>query len=277
MAVVLAITSDTHCRSTMGLIHPDGVGLSDDGHYTPSPGQRWLWDQWERGFEGVGECAAKHKAPIWWINNGDLTDGNHHGTHQIVSGDSIPEREIVRGVLDVPLELDPKRIFIIKGTESHVGKGGSAEESIARALSDDWPVVPDINTNQFSWYTAQFEIEGIMVDATHHGRTGYRPWTEQNAVQLLAAHIFVERSKQGERIPDLCLRSHFHRHFDSYDAWPCRVIQTPAFQLATAYVHAKVPESIADTGMMWALVDDDHFEIFKSIQKPSRGKIWRAR
>ena len=198
MAKVLLITSDTHCRSTVGLISPKGVGLSDDGHYTPSPGQRWLWDIFREGLDKAGECAAKHNAEIWWESNGDLTDGNHHGTHQIVSADSIPEREIVRGVLDPILDLDPKKIFIIKGTESHVGKGGSAEESIARALSDDWPVEQDINTNQYSWYTLQAEIEGLLFDFTHHGRTGYRPWTEQNAVQLLAAHIFVERSKHGE-------------------------------------------------------------------------------
>ena len=277
MAVVLLVTSDTHCRSTVGLIHPNGVDLSDDGHYTPSPGQRFLWDVYSEGIEKAGECAAKNNADLFWISNGDLVDGYHHGTHQVISNDAIPEREIVRGVLDPVLDLDPKRIFIVKGTEAHVGKGGSSEESIARALSDDWPVEKDINTNQFSWYTAQFEIEDVLIDATHHGRTGYRPWTEHNAVQLLAANIFVERAKHGERIPQVALRSHFHRHFDSHDAWPVRVLQTAAFQLGTSYVKAKVPESLADIGLLWILVDDDHYEVHKHIVKPSRGKIWRAK
>jgi len=207
MAVILGIASDEHCRSTIGLIHPLGVPLSDGGHYTPSKGQHWLWTAWVRGWDMVADLAEKHNAPVWWINNGDLVDGDHHNTPQIVSRDSVPEREIVRRVLDVPLGLNPERTFIIRGTESHVGPNASSEESIARALSDSYPVEVEPETGNFSWWHLMMEVEGVFVDVLHHGRAGYRPWTQQNATNLLAAQITMERVANGERLPDLAIRS----------------------------------------------------------------------
>ena len=276
MAVVLAITSDTHCRSTVGLLSPKGVPLDDGGHVTPSKGQLWLWDCWLSFWDMVDGLKARHDAPIWWVSNGDLVEGDHHNTYQIVSRNAIQEREIVRDALDIPLALDPERIFIIRGTESHVGQGGSSEESIARALSDDWPVEPDPETGNYSWWKLMMEVEGLLLDFTHHGRTGYRPWTHANATMLLAAQIVMERVRGGERIPDLAIRSHFHRHSDSYDAHLCRVIQTPAYQLGTSYVVKKVPESLADVGGIAIVLDDGQYEVHKDIHKPSRGRIWTA-
>ena len=120
------------------------------------------------------------------------------------------------------------------------------------------------------------EVEGVFVDVLHHGRTGYRPWTHWNATALLAAQITMERVKGGERLPNLAIRSHYHRHSDSYDAQPVRVIQTPAFQTASAYVHKRVPESLADVGMIAVVVDGDRYEVHKHIVQPSRGHVWKA-
>lgn len=276
MAKVIAVTSDTHCRSTVGLISPKGVVLDDAGTYRPSKAQRWLWDRWLKGWQMVERLMDKHKAGLYWINNGDLVDGDHHGTYQIVSKNPIAEREIVRDVLDVPLGLGPESIFIVRGTESHVGGGASSEESIARALSDDWPVEMCEETQTYSWWHLMMEEEGVFIDALHHGRTGYRPWTHVNATLLLAAQITMERFENGERVPDLAIRSHFHTHTDSYDAHPCRVIQTPAFQLGTAYVKRRVPEKLADVGMIAIVVDDGHYHVEKNITRPSRGKTWKA-
>ena len=276
MAVVIAVASDQHARSTVGLCSPKGVAFNDGGHYQPSKGQLWMWDIWEECWDRVGDLAAKHNAPVWWINNGDLVDGDHHNTPQIVSRSTIQEREIVRDILDVPLlRVKPESIFIVRGTASHVGQEGSSEESIARALSDDWPVEWCPEPHQASWYTLMLECEGLFIDALHHGRTGYRAHTSQNATELLAWDISMERAKNGERLPDIAFRSHIHRYFISAeDQAPVRVIQTPAFQLKTGWAYGKVPESLADVGMVWVLVDGDHYEVHKHKFRPNRGPVW---
>jgi hypothetical protein len=278
MAVVLTVTSDTHCGSTIGLMSPKPITYDDGGEYHPSPGQRWLWERWMAGWDAAGECAVRNNAEHFWLLNGDLTDGPlHHGTHQSISALHTQEREVVRDVLDYPLLNHAlRKIFLIRGTESHVGKGACSEEGIAKALSDDWPVEPCAENGTMSWWHLMADIEGVLIDALHHGRTGYRPWTFANAVNLLAAQIVMERVNNNERIPDLALRAHFHRYNDSYGAQRTRVIQGPAFQLSSSYVHRKVPESLADIGMYWILIDDGHYELHKSIEKPSRGRIWTA-
>ena len=275
MAVVIAVTSDTHIRSTVGLCSPKGVALDDGGWYKPSKAQLWLWDIWEEGWERAGECAAGLGADLWWVNNGDLGDGDHHNTSQIVSRNPVAESELVRDALAVPLEgHGPKRIFIIRGTDSHVGQSACVEERAARGLSKSWPVEWCDHPHQASWWRLQMECEGVFLDFLHHGRTGYRPWTHWNATNLLAAQIVMEAVNADERIPDLAIRSHFHRCSDSYDAQRCRVIQTPAFQLGTSYVNQRVPESPADIGMIWIVCDDGHYEVHKHLRKPKRAAVW---
>jgi len=278
MAVVIAVASDEHCGSTGGLMADKPITYDDGGTYHPSPGQLWLWNAWRDGWDQAAECAARNNAELWWVNNGDLTDGpRHHGTHQSV-GMHGEEREVVRDVLDYPLlKCGIKKIFMVRGTESHVGPGACAEEGIAKALSDDWPVEGCPEPPTMSWYHLMMDVEGVFLDCLHHGRTGYRPWTHWNATALLAAQITMERVKTGDRIPDLAIRSRFHRHSDSYDAQPCRVIQTPAFQLATSYVHRRAPESLADVGMICVLIDDGLYEVHKHIVTPSRGHVWTAK
>jgi len=273
VATIIAITSDEHCGSSVGLMSPKGV-YHDDGQWTgPSKGQTWLWDCWRRTWDMVAELQSKYSADVFWINNGDLVDGPlHHSTYQTSAITRAMEREVVRDVLDVPLGLNLRRLFFVRGTESHVGKGAAQEEGIAKALSDDWPVEPETD-RRFSWWHLMMECEDVFLDCTHHGRSGQRPWTQWNATALLAAQITLERVKSGERLPDLAIRSHYHRYADSYDAQPVRVIQTPAFQLATSYVTKVVPESLADIGGIAIVVDGDQYEVHKQLFIPSRGRV----
>ena len=276
MAVVIAVTSDQHARSTLGLCNPKGVQLDDGGTYLPSKAHAWMWDMWTEGWDMAGECAAKSGSELWWVNNGDLPDGDHHNTGQIASRNPIVEREIIRDILDVPLAYDPKHIFMVRGTEAHVGKEGCAEEGVARALSDDWPVERCPTTGNASWWEVDLECEGTYLNFLHHGRTGYREWTWRNACLMLAADITLTRTNDGRRVPDLAVRSHFHRHADSYDAHKCRVIQTPCFQLKTAHVYKVAAENLSHIGMIWIEIDDDHYTVHKHITMAKPSPIWRV-
>lgn len=276
MPVCVVVTSDQHARSTVGLISPKGVALDDGGRYRPSKAQLWLWDHWRAAWERAVEEAHRAGAELWWVNNGDLVDGDHHHTYQIVSRNSIQEREIVRDILDVPLSYSPKHIFIVRGTETHTGPAASAEESIARALSDDWPVEWQSDPHTASWWHLMLEAEGVLLDFMHHGRVGWRPWTMAGQVGNLAAQIVFERANAGEPIPHIAVRSHYHRYADTGDLFRCRLIQTPAWQLATSYVRRVVPESLADIGLVWILIDDGTYRVGAYVTRPQRGEIWRV-
>ena len=43
---MIAVVSDLHCGSTVGLHPPEETPLDDGGAYTPSKAQGWLWSHW---------------------------------------------------------------------------------------------------------------------------------------------------------------------------------------------------------------------------------------
>lgn len=240
---VLAVTSDHHTGSTVGVCPPEGVRLDDGGRYLPSTPQLWLWQCWERYWRTVRETVRRSRGRLVAVYNGDLVDGDHHQTHQIISRHPDAQRYVAERVFGVPRKLTPAKHYVIRGTAVHTGEGGSSEEELGQWLQ----AVRDAGHN-WSRYHLRLDLNGVIVDFQHHGRMGRLPWTKRNPVLGLAAQIWQEHAARGLPHPHLAFRSHFHQFADSHDAFPTRVIQTPAWQLKTGYAHRVAAESIADVG-----------------------------
>ncbi len=274
--IVLAVTSDHHCGSSVALCPNEQIPLDDGGVYSPSKAQRWLWDSWHTFWERVDAVRKEHKAALYTEFNGDVTEGHHHGSGQVVSGIASVEADIVGKTLAVPMALKPDKVFFVRGTETHVGKSGCREESIARGLaSQGYNVQREPHTGNHSWYNLRADINGTYVSFAHHGRIGRLPWTRPNGTISLAMQICINHWKRGEDPPKLCFRSHFHKVVDTWDMHPARVIQTPAWQLHTAFTHKVVPESLADIGGIIVVFDGKDFEVEKVLFEPSRGPLWK--
>lgn len=246
--VVIGVVSDLHCGSTVGIHATQPTALDDGGFYISSTAQEWLYDNWVE-FHARLRKAAKG-AELHYIINGDLVDGAHHGTTQIVSNHPNIQSDVLHNVLDPQLKaLDPKSIAIIRGTEVHVGPSGSAEESYARSLvAQGYNVIREAETGNASHWHYRGMYNGALIDAAHHGRVGSRPWTKANGTLSLAAEITMEYAMRRERCPNLAIRSHMHQWVDTADNYPVRLIQTPAWQLGTAYIHRRHTEGLADVG-----------------------------
>jgi hypothetical protein len=271
--VVLAVVSDIHCGSTVAVCPPEGVKLDDGGAYKASRVQRWLWQCWEDYWKVVAETTKRERAELYVLFNGDLVEGDHHGTAQIISKNPEAQLYVAQRTLGIPQALKPKRRFVVRGTEAHVGGSGSNEEALARWLGAE----RDPETHLWSWWRLRLELHGVLIDCLHHGRAGQRPWTEQSVVAYLANQIFMEHARRKIRPPDLAVRSHFHRFADSYKAAPTRVIQTPAWQLKTAYAHKVVPESIADVGgVIITIHPDGRYQSQEVLFQADLPGIWAA-
>lgn len=194
---------------------------------------------WKEVESFVKEFSAK----LICVYNGDIYDGQHHGTTQTVSGNPEVQSYIADELFRIPRALSPRQ-FVIRGTEAHAGASGSNEEGFAKGIQAEG----DPATGTWSWWHLRLAVHGVRLDFQHHGRMGQRPWTESNVVNLLAAQIFYEHARRAMPHPHLAIRSHYHRCGDSGEAHPVRVIQTPAWQLKTAYAHRVAAESIADVG-----------------------------
>ncbi len=272
----MLVVSDLHCGSTIGLCPPEGIPLDDGGAYVPSDAQRWLWDRWEALLKRA-DAARKRGDRLHVVVNGDLIDGDHHGTLQLASRSISDQLDIAKASFEPVLALTPASVVVVRGTETHVGKSGSAEESFARWLDGQGVrVIRDEATGNFSHWHFRGEYGGVVIDATHHGRVGGRPWTKLNGTASLAAEIVLEYAKRGETPPAIALRSHYHQYVDTGDAYPTRVIQTPAFQLATAFVKKVAAESLADVGGVVLVIEDGHVEVQRVTFTPARTPVVRV-
>ena len=273
--VLIPVVSDLHCGSTVALC-PPRVDLDDGGHYEASKAQRWMWERWGHLWDEVERRRDKLKADLIFVCNGDATDGNHHGTTQILSGNPTAQAAVVNETLRAPMALQPDALFFIRGTEAHVGPSAAYEERIAVGLKKDGrPVITDGETGAASWWKATMEIQGLRLDFAHHGKMGTRSWTKMTAPYSKAFEIWSEYGMRDEEPPHLAVRSHMHRYADTYNAYPTRLIQTAGWQLATAYVHKIAPDVLADIGGLIITIRDGQLTVDPMLYKPAAAKPWR--
>ena len=272
--IVLAVVSDVHAGSTVA-VAPPVVRLDDGGEYRASKAQLWLWQCWQDYWKRVAEVRKEAKASLYTIFNGDLLDGDHHNTSQILSRNPEAQSAVLRACMEAPLSLKPDKIFVVRGTEAHNGKSNAGEEGVARRWRDDGlPVVGDDDTGTASHWHLRRIIGGVRLDVAHHGRTGQRAHTEGNAANLYAHDILLHHAKDGDPHPDLVFRGHYHRFNDSYDMCPVRVVTTGAFQLATGYVHKVAPDSLATIGGAIVVIRDGSYTVEKLHFRARRE--WKA-
>lgn len=274
--VCIAVVSDLHAGSSVALC-PEVVPLDDGGEYRASRPQAWLWSCWLDYWQQVRAVREEYGADLYVIFNGDLVDGDHHNTSQLLSRNPNAQASVLNSAMRVALDAKPDRLFIVRGTEAHTGQSACAEERIADGLRrDKRPIQGDPETGTASWWHLRMDVQGVRIDVTHHGRTGQREHTRGSAAVLHAHDILLSHVKAGDPPPHLCLRGHYHRFNDSHDAAPTRVITTGAWQLKTGFVHRIAADSLADIGGLIAVIENGTLHEPRKVHyKAERGPIWR--
>ena len=234
-----------------------------------------MYQSWEDFWNKATDKLEEHDIdPRNQINvfNGDMVDGDHHGTAQIASRNMKEQHQIAADVLMYPMLMNPQAsTFFISGTESHVGKQAEYEELLAQ----DFEGMIDPETGNYSSYHRRMEVGGLLFDFQHHGRAGYRPWTKGSNIALLAAEITDRHLWAGERNPDFAIRSHVHQFADSGNAAPTRAVTTPAWQLKSMFAHRVAAESLSSIGGLLILVGDGYAHLEPVIYRASQPKVWR--
>ena len=274
--VVLCVVSDTHAGGTTAMC-PPRINLDDGGHYAASKLQGALWQAWLNYWSLASAKRDALDADLYVVFNGDLVEGDHHKSTQILTANPNAQAAVVNAAIAVVLDLKPDKIFVIRGTESHVGQSGSAEERIADGLRrDKRPVQKDPDSDTSSWWHLVMEIQGIKIDVTHHGRTGMREHTRGGAAVLYAHDIMASYVKRDEKIPQLCFRGHHHRWNDSGDACPVRVVTTGCWQMPTSFVHKVAADSLPDIGGAIVTIQNGAYTLDKVLFPPAPRTIWRV-
>lgn len=265
--LAIVIIGDLHINSTVGLCQPV-VNLDDGGTYRASKGQRWLWYNWCNFLDQVSEKG--YNSDIYIVSMGDLVDGDHHSTTQIITRNLDTQRKMAAGVLDPLMQMASKRFFI-RGTPVHAGAAGCNEESIAEDFGGEQ------DGHNYSWWHLITEFGKVKFDFGHFSTAGALPWTEKNAANKVASLVMNDYATRGEKLPNYAFRAHNHLISDSGLNYPVRAMLTPAWQLKTEYVYSRraVPR-VADIGGIIVTIDAGTHNLSLIEYEPERRRVWKG-
>lgn len=270
---VIAISADKHCGSSLGLIMPGAFQLHDGGQYFPSPAQKILWQQYLECLAYIKE--QRKKSRLIWIENGDICEGIHHGTTQIVSGRVDEHEEIAANILDFTFkELKFEKddlAYMIAGTEEHGGNGSQSENRVAEDLEVFTPHYKETadKPSRWTWDRLLLKVNGVLLDIAHHGgAVGSRAWSTENGMANLIKSFYFQSLDDKTDLPRYWIRSHKHQfvHAD-YDGKQGTIdgFVTPSFQFKTGFAYKIAGHRLSDIGMIIVIIEPDGRTEWKAI------------
>ena len=264
----IIVISDLHCGCRLGL-HPPGELILDLGMRSfPSRLQLKLWSIWHEFCNEWVPNVTKGE-PFDLVVNGDSTDGAHHGSVTQISQNIIDQKRIALAILE-PLVEKCRNLYVIRGTEVHVGKSGTQEESLAENLE----AIPD-EEGQFSRYELWYRLGDRLIHFLHHIGTTGRTHYETSAVMAELGEMFTDSGRWRYDPPDAVVRSHRHRFVEvrvptskGYGI----AFTTPGWQLKTPFAFKIAGARITTPqigGSLIRLGDQDLYtrHFVKSIQR----------
>jgi hypothetical protein len=221
---VLAIISDTHVGSSTALA-PLEFSVHNRSDFETQVTQanklqRWIYECWTDYWDHVFKLAKKKRLIV--VHVGDLVDGVHHGSLQVMN--EVEDQAEAFVDLMLPILKRADGFYGVLGTgPSHAGQDNTTEAQLYR----------DLGAIEFG-QTLTLDIDGTIHDFAHHGRAGARPWTSSAA--NLATEVIMDYAAQGLPMPNYIWRGHNHRIDDSGSKLPgTRAISLPSWQLKTSY------------------------------------------
>lgn len=225
------VVSDLHCGSTVGLLPPGFVTLEGQA-VAQNPVQKWLWTCWEDLTAHF--LAVAGGDPFALVLNGDLIDGNHHRTTQIISPDVGDHTEAAIHSLR-PLVTKAAATFIVKGTECHTH---NAETVIGKALKTE----KNRESGLPSWDRLTLDVNGVRCVFRHHIGTTTRRGLAGTQLSMQLSEEQVEAANNGEPIPRVLCCAHRHKP-GLYNDGNGAAVVTGAWQDLTRFGHKVVSQA----------------------------------
>src|ERR1035437_2848056 len=129
----LVVVSDIHAGCRLALCPPGGVPLDDGGTYHTSPLQDKLGAMWRTFWDEFVPTATRGE-PFGVVINGDCVDGVHHNSTTQISHNLMDQSAIASAILAPIAKACDGRIWMVRGTEAHVGQSATMEEGLAKSL-----------------------------------------------------------------------------------------------------------------------------------------------
>lgn len=268
---LIGAVADLHCGSQLGLCPPEGVEFGRGGKYLPNKAQLWSWEHYEGFWETARRVAFDEGRTLSAMVVGDLHDGSHHGTSEILSTNLEMQAYCSRRALETIRAANPVKLWMVKGTETHGGPENSSENLAAQAIGAD----RGETSQEWATWHLRVRVGGVLIDAQHHGRQGTRPWTMGSALQTQGMELYIESLEAGDEVPGLAVRA--DKHVFGYSGKGMRgvpVVVLPPWQLKNAFAMRVAANSRAGIGGCLIKIADGQLEdVVPIIHRPSLPKI----
>jgi len=264
--------SDLHVGCQLGLCPEKGVRLDEGGLYQPSSIQRAIYAHWREFWDHWVPSVTKGE-PFGIVLNGDTIDGVHHGSTHQISQNLQDQANIAYELLAPEVARAEGRLYMIRGTEAHVGKSGVQEEALAARLG----AIPN-EYGQRARYELWKRIGDGLVHFMHHiGSTGSQAY-EATAVHKELVEAFTESGRWNERPPDIIVRSHRHRLIRTEVPTHRRVsiaVVTPGWQAKTpfAWKIAGARQSLPQFGGILIRRGDEDLFVRTFVRSIARSRV----
>lgn len=242
----------------MGLHPREPVQLDSEMESHPSTFQLALHDWWDEFWEWVPVVTKGEPYAI--ALNGDTLDGRHHGSVHQVSQNLADQQKIALPLLKPLVEACEGRLYMVAGTEAHVGQSNENEEMLAMALE----AIPDgsgAHCRKELW----IRVGGALCHLLHHIGTTSSSAHEASAVNAELTAEYVEAARWGQEPPDYTIRSHRHRciivDIDSAKGYAAGIV-TPGWQGKTPFAYKVAGGRISQPqfgGVVIRQGDEEHF------------------
>lgn len=271
-ALPVVAVSDLHIGCELALMPREGWMRDSRNLVTPSTMQSILADWWDEAWRWVNkETGGKFDVVV----NGDIVEGTHHKATTPWTANHNTQRACAAHIL-TPVRDMARRLYVIRGTEAHVGSSGEDEEAIAESIVADRPD----KGGTWSQYEMFYRVGDHLAHFAHHIGTAASPFTETSALLREQVGGYVEAGRWGDEPAAVYVRS--HRHICSGIWHPSRhgitsTVTTPAWQLKTPYVHRiSARMSQPQIGLVLILVGDNGPYVKPWVKHIERPKEVRA-
>jgi len=237
----------------MGLL-PPGMTTAEDAHpMVQNEWQRWLWQCWGRANRWMEKIA--NGDPYALVLNGDMTEGIHHRSTQVVSGDKQDHVSIAIEILE-PLAKRAEKTYLVKGTECHVHAN---EVAIGKALK------AEINdeTQKHAFDRLALDACGVRCVFRHHIGTSIRMALEATQLSVILVEETAEAIKNGEAPPRIVCAAHRHKFGFYLNGRSMCVVSAP-WQGLTRHGHKVVSQARTQPGVYaldWRGITDGELPI----------------
>jgi hypothetical protein len=228
-AKLLVVVSDLHCGSDVGLSYPDAtIGQGNTVGFGENYAQEWLWDCWRDAIAQVSKIAGKDKFVL--LCNGDLIEGIHHGSAEVIAAAMDDHIEIAIECIR-PLSSMAQHLLVTLGTECHT-------KGFEHILADKLGAVGGKAKNK--WH---FSINGTQCEATHHIGATSRSYLEASLLSIALGNARLQSFRAGHIPSRVFVRA--HRHAGGwYSDGDCLIAVTGGWQHLTRHGFKCVPDAI---------------------------------